>query len=276
MSSLDGSAAGPGTGFRVDVPADTTTRTVQVYVGGNASTGRMTAHLSDGSSPDYVDASLAAAGVFDGVYTIVYRAGSAGQTLQLSWVQLSGGGYVSLQGVALARGGLSGTSVASTAAVDLTSVGTVDWAHWPYYAHKADGDAQISNFTPVGGTASTYQNDLRTLSWSDGTPYVTGSNSWGNYIAGLDRGFRITVAAGVLPRTLKLYVGGWNSNGRLVARLSDGSAPDYVDASRSGGGQYGAVYTLVFSASSAGQTLDVQWLQNSSTGNVTLQGAALR
>jgi fibronectin type 3 domain-containing protein len=268
--------AGPGTGFRIVVPAGTTTRTVQVYVGGNASTGRMTARLSDGSSPDYVDASLAGAGVFDGVYTIVYRAASAGETLELKWEQQSGSGYVSLQGAALARGALSGASVASTAAVNLTSVGTADWAHWPYYAHKAAGGAQISNFTAIGGTAATYQNDLRTLSWSDGAPIAAGTNPWGNYIAGLGNGFRITVPAGVGPRKLKLYVGGWNSSGRLVAKLSDGSAPDFVDASHSGGGQYDVVYTLVFSAGSAGQSLDVQWLQNGSTGNVTLQGAALQ
>ena len=59
-------------------------------------------------------------------------------------------------------------------------------------------------------------------------------------------------------------------------RDSDGSAPDFVDTSRSGSGQYDAVYTLVFNAGSAGQTLEVQWLQNGTSGNVTLQGAALQ
>jgi hypothetical protein len=72
-----------------------------------------------------------------------------------------------------------------------------------------------------------------------------------------------------------VYVGGWNSGGRLVAHLSDGSAADYVNTAISATGQYDAVFTLTYRAASAGQQLVVQWTQASGTGNVTLQGAAL-
>jgi len=58
---------GIGNGFRITVPADTTTRTLSVYVGGWSSTGKLTAHLSDGSAADYVDASHSATnGQYDG------------------------------------------------------------------------------------------------------------------------------------------------------------------------------------------------------------------
>jgi hypothetical protein len=75
---------------------------------------------------------------------------------------------------------------------------------------------------------------------------------------------------------LLVYVGGWNSGGKLVAHLSDGSAADFVHASFSGSGQYKAVYTLTYRAASAGQRLTVQWTQSSGNGNVTLQAAALQ
>ena len=62
----------------------------------------------------------------------------------------------------------------------------------------------------------------------------------------------------------------------LLAHLSDGSAPDYVNTAFSGSGQYDAVYTITYSATSAGQQLVVTWTQGSGSGNVTLQGTALQ
>jgi hypothetical protein len=43
-----------GSGFAFLAPADTTVRTLKIYCGGNATTGTLTAHLSDGSAADYV------------------------------------------------------------------------------------------------------------------------------------------------------------------------------------------------------------------------------
>jgi len=62
-----------------------------------------------------------------------------------------------------------------------------------------------------------------------------------------------------------------------VAHLSDGSAADFVDTSFSSTtATYKPVYTLTYRAASAGQQLVVQWTQISGTGNVTIQGAAMR
>ena len=152
----------------------------------------------------------------------------------------------------------------------------MDWAKWPNYIHKVLGGSQISTYALVGtGSAASYTNDPRTLTWSDGTPVASGSDTAGVSITGIGNGFRITVPADTTARTLKVYVGGSTSGGKLVAHLSDGSAPDYIDTAFSGTGQYDAVYTLTYQAASIGQQLVVSWTQASGTGNVTLQGAAL-
>ena len=457
---------GAGTGFSFTVPADATTRTLKVYVGGWSSSGKLVAHLSDGSAVDYVDATPTGSGQYDAVYTLTYSAGSAGKLLTVQWLEVAGYGNVALQGVALIAGGavapapptgvsasdgtsgnsvtiswnasngatsysvyrsttagtqgtllgpatltsfndstptpgttyyygvtatgaggtsalsaqdsgyaalppaaptgvsasdgtsgnsvtitwnasngatsysvyrsttagtqgalqgpatltsftdstvtpgttyyygvtatgtggtsalsaqdsgyaaaggsggtLSGSVATSTVAVNLTTTGTADWAHWPGYDHKATGGSQISNVTAVGAGMSSYGNDPRALSWSDGTPNLGGSSTNGLYITGAGKGFSVTVPADMTTRTLKVYVGGWSSSGKLVAHLSDSSAADYVDATLSGGGQYDAVYTLTYSAGSAGKLLTVQWLEVAGYGNVTFQGAALK
>ena len=86
---------GVGHGYRFSAPADTRERTLRVYVSGIEGAGcALTAHLSDGSAPDYVsptfDGNLSNAwsavpGGFTGVYTLRYRAAGPGQTLVVTW-----------------------------------------------------------------------------------------------------------------------------------------------------------------------------------------------
>jgi hypothetical protein len=83
------------------MPADRATRTAMIYVGGNASGGKLTAHLSDGSAPDFVDTSLSGTARYDAVYTLSYFASTPGQQLLVTWTKESGTGSVSLQSVAL-------------------------------------------------------------------------------------------------------------------------------------------------------------------------------
>jgi hypothetical protein len=72
-------------GFKISVPADTTPRLLTVYLGINHTQAKMQAHLSDNSAPDYVDTSLQNSFPVNGAYTFVYKAGSSGQTLTLTW-----------------------------------------------------------------------------------------------------------------------------------------------------------------------------------------------
>jgi hypothetical protein len=77
---------GVGNGFQVTVPADTTQRTLTVYVDSYHAQGKMVAHLSDASSPDYVNTTINSTGVtVQGAFTFVYKAASSGQTLSVTF-----------------------------------------------------------------------------------------------------------------------------------------------------------------------------------------------
>jgi PKD repeat protein len=175
------------------------------------------------------------------------------------------------------KGSLSGTVAASSTTVNLSAVGTIDWAHWSGYIHKSTGGGKISTYSRIGSAVIySYNNDPRLINWSGGTPTATGSNHNGVLIGGTGNGFQISAPADTTAHKLIVYVGGWKSAGKLTAHLSDGSAADYVNSSLSkSSGQYDGVYTLTYKAASAGQTISLRWTQVSGPGNVTLQGAAL-
>jgi hypothetical protein len=184
----------------------------------------------------------------------------------------------------ISGGALTGAVNTPTGVQTLSTIGTSDWAHWGLtsattFVHKAAITPLISNVTLIGGgTATRYTNNPIGFSWTGGTPTASATNSTtGIYVAGATRGFQITVPADTVTRTLTLFVGVWQSQGQLIARLSDQSAPDYVNNSlvNTTTTSLGR-YTLVYRAGTAGQTLTVSFIQQSSTlGNVTLQAAAL-
>ena len=68
----------------------------------------MEASLSDGSAPAYADTSISnSGGTSNGVYTLNYQAGSAGQTLTVKWTAnttFSQWGNVTIQAATLANG----------------------------------------------------------------------------------------------------------------------------------------------------------------------------
>ena len=92
-----------GDGFLMTFPADTNLRTLSIILGGNKNAGQLGVALTDGSAPEYLDASQSSSnGPFYALYTITYKAASAGQSLIVSWVQLNTGFHVSLSGAAYA------------------------------------------------------------------------------------------------------------------------------------------------------------------------------
>src|ERR1700722_15462336 len=95
--------SGAGDGFSFTAPADTAMRTLVVHAGGYFSVGRLTAHLSDSSAPDFVDVTGAITAIYDRNYVLTYRAASAGQTLTVSWVEVTdlGAGNIDLNAAAL-------------------------------------------------------------------------------------------------------------------------------------------------------------------------------
>jgi parallel beta-helix repeat protein len=184
-------------------------------------------------------------------------------------------------------GSLSGVTSNPAAWYNLTAVGTSDWAHWGTGANvnafddKATGASQISNVTRVGsGSYGAYSISSRDVSWTDGTPVTSDSGDdgyiWANNALGA--GYSFTVPADTTTRTVYVYLGGYSSGGTFTAKLSDGSAPDYV-ASLSGNASYNDLLTITYSAASAGQKLTLTWLKssnyNGTSGSVDLIAAWL-
>jgi hypothetical protein len=210
------------------------------------------------------------------------NASAGGYTVTASVAGVTTPASFSLTNTPVTTGGgsLRGSGTSATTAVNLTTEGSLDWVHWGDTSlnRKAGVTAQLSTYTKVGtGTAEPYNNDPRTLSWTDGTPTgISSNNRDGLYINGTGQGFSFTAPADTTQRTLVVHVGGYNSGGTLTALLSDGSAASFTDTTAAASGQYDRNYTLIYSAASAGQTLTVTWKMSSGSGNVTLSAAGLQ
>jgi CSLREA domain-containing protein len=83
-----------GAGLSFKVPASTAPRTLTIWTSAHYADGVLTAHLSDGSAPDFNQTIHAVQGDFANVgenapaiFTLHYRAASAGQHLTVTWTQ---------------------------------------------------------------------------------------------------------------------------------------------------------------------------------------------
>src|SRR6266700_3690146 len=178
-------------------------------------------------------------------------------------------------------------AVAQGSVVDLASEGVADWAHWGLvtensFDHKAGVVSLVSNYSVIGAEpAYPYADNFNGYTWTNGTPTATATNTTtGVYVVGLGDGFQVTAPADTPSKTLKLYVGTYGARGKLLAFLSDFTAPTYQDTSLDNAGNgSGAVYAFSYLAASAGQTIIVRFkvsnMHDSSYGNVTLQAATL-
>jgi hypothetical protein len=183
---------------------------------------------------------------------------------------------------------VSSDDLAGVTQVNLTTEGTLDWAHWGIigpadFDQKAGVSSRISNYIPVGNALSYYQygNNAQGFTWTDGTPTATADGTTtGVYVVGVGNGFEVDVQAEQTNLLFTLYVGVYSGGGNvttlhLETSLSDNSAPTFIDDSLSGIAN--RRYRFLFSAGSAGQTLRVRyWVLGASDGNVTLQAATLQ
>ncbi|MBA3936440.1 MAG: immunoglobulin domain-containing protein [Planctomycetes bacterium] len=204
-----------------------------------------------------------------------------------SWVRIAAF-LLTLLGQQVSAAQLSGWAEPTPTAVNLTAVGTIDWAHWgagsgvsPWFDHKASGGGQISQIAAINnGPFGNDANSLMVCSWSDGSPTASATGTTSDIrMINTGDGVTITVPADTSPKTLRIYVTVYNAGGTFSAHLSDGSAPDYADGSFfSTGGSSAACYVLVYSAATGGQTLSVSWRmggQLGSWGSANLHAAAL-
>jgi hypothetical protein len=283
-------------GFELTVPAGTTTSVLKVYAGAWNAKLHFEAALSDASAAPYVDESLNAAGVGQAVvYTLRFAANSPGQKLTVkaySSALNDPDGNCTLMAASLGvppAGNLSGLDslLPSGAVINLSSEGTVDWAHWGLatatdFNHKAGAAAQISNVTPIGAEAASQTSTaLATYVWTGGSPTATSSNTAAIFVAGQDNGFQFTVPADTSTRVLRVYVSAFSARVHFEAALSDASAPVLSDDSFDATENLQApvrVYSVSYAATSAGQTLTVKIsvLMDEGSGWVSLQAATLQ
>jgi hypothetical protein len=177
---------------------------------------------------------------------------------------------------------LSGSSATTSGPINLTTLGTADWAHWGLTAtasfdHKTGITSQIPTYTlTVGGTVGRAVLYTNNYVWSDGTPTGSGSTPTGVYIGGVGHGSQLVLPAdNVTARTLKLYVGLNKVLGKLTATLSDGSAAPFTDAVDNPTGTTYRTYALTYRAASPGQTLTVAWSLQTDHGGGSIQLHAL-
>ncbi len=114
---------------------------------------------------------------------------------------------------AIGGGTLSGSLGAPPSTVDVSTEGTADWIEWGDASatnanRKANVSPQISAFSSVGsGVDGQSGGGGSVVTWSDGTPALNGTNNrQGVFVPGAGNGFRLTLPADPISRTLRLYV----------------------------------------------------------------------
>jgi hypothetical protein len=96
---------GTNNAFLISAPADATEHTLQLYISVYRASGRLQVQLSDGSAADYTDTFTDPSGSNTWrLYTLRYRAASAGQNLVITWTQTASfdlSGNITLQAATL-------------------------------------------------------------------------------------------------------------------------------------------------------------------------------
>ncbi|HXJ71947.1 MAG TPA: Ig-like domain-containing protein, partial [Candidatus Dormibacteraeota bacterium] len=146
-------------GFELTAPADTTSRTLKVYVGLYAAQGNFQAWLSDFSGVAYTDTTLSNYfGSSYGMYTLTYAAASPGQTLHLRYRSSKlfdqHFGNVTLQAATLV--GNSGGNVLPSVNISSPASGMVLTApaSFTFAATASDGDGSVSHVEFFNGATS--------------------------------------------------------------------------------------------------------------------------
>jgi hypothetical protein len=218
-------ASGVQSGFSFTAPADTSTRNLTVHVGGYASSGTLTASLSDGSAANFVATTSAATGAYDENYTLTYSAASAGQTLTVSWVMSSGTGNVTLNGAALSLGGLS---IAATAGASQTAPENTAFSTPLQATVTSANGAGVSGVTvtftaPASNATATFSGAATALVTTNGggvatAPTLTANGQPGSYSvtatapgAGNAAGYSLTNSAPVVAGSIAATAGATQS-----------------------------------------------------------------
>jgi hypothetical protein len=193
---------GTHNGFEIQIAADTQMRTLRLYAGLGWARARMTAFLSDGSAPVVSDASFdEQSGMEDGVYSIGFKAASAGQKLT----------------------------------VRLTLDEDHDWGDLDLIAATLDGEPVIPPGRPWISSISATANEI-TISGSafgeiQGSGYVVLNNLYGLVMSWSDTQIVVAMQSGTLSGNLYVHQNGFNSNVKPFSSLWPNLAPAIASVS---------------------------------------------
>ncbi|MFO0738240.1 MAG: hypothetical protein U0270_20275 [Labilithrix sp.] len=175
---------------------------------------------------------------------------------------------------------LTSGALPTSANVDLTALGGVDWVSWGKPKTRKSTPAQaIIGFTTSGSADCTAYDFPCSLEWSDGTAPASFAGHAGRCIFAPDSFYAFDVLATTKLRTLTLLFGAYQARGKLTVTLSDGT-PAQTDASLDNKTESMATiqYVVTFSAAGAtGVSLHVDWRDDSHrlNGSVYLGSAAV-
>jgi len=143
---------GNAPGFRLECKADTSPKTLRIYVGNSWGPATFTASLT--GAPTYTDASLdgrkaGEGAAVSGVYTVSFQADSPGQTLTVEFTSTDSWWFTTLQAATL-----SGTNAPPTVAVTAPADGAnfSSPATFSVTATAADNDGTVTKLTLLSGT----------------------------------------------------------------------------------------------------------------------------
>lgn len=166
-------------------------------------------------------------------------------------------------------GSLSGTTAVLTTGINLSVPPQTDWSQYPQSwtpNRKAGGGSTITVPTLLGGaTQGVYNDDANGVSWNDGTPTATGTNSSDGIYAEssnaavVGMGYTFTFPADTTSRKAIIPWAVFFGTATITAQLSDSSAAEYSDTPTGTVSEDVVDYltTLTYSANSPGQTLTI-------------------
>lgn len=210
----------------------------------------------------------------------------------------AGNGTVTAPSHSFSAGGISGPSLlmsttADTSPVNLTFFNATDWAYWggsngTPSQRKSGGGSLIGTATLISAAGwTTYNDDARGFSWSDGTPTGSGfsqngiydtKNAGGTTLTG--GGYSLTFPADTSPREVRIYMQVYSGTATITATLSDGSASSVVNTISAGANNSNQGTVVVgYTAGSASQTLTVSVVLSAANyqyANATLNAATMK
>jgi len=168
---------GVGHGFQITCPADTTLKTLKVYLGIDGAVGRFTAHLSGGGVPGITNNLYANSAIgSNAVFSVDFQAASARQILTVAFVMETN--LIADANVILQAATLTSTSLPPAVAMIAPADGAVFTAPASYSLQAAatDGAGSVTNVDVLSGT------DLVARAASTSLSVVLSNQPFGSYV----------------------------------------------------------------------------------------------